>query len=447
MFMKITFYNSLTNSLQEFKPIHDGKVSMYVCGPTVYNYPHIGNMRPVVVFDTLRRFLSYVGFDVTYVSNFTDVDDKIIKAAQVEGKTEKELTEFYIQQFKNVTNLIGSDIPTITPKVTEYIQKIIDYIDRLVKLDAAYVVDGDVYFRVSKIKDYGALSGINTDDLIAGARVEENSKKESPLDFALWKKTDVGINWESPWGRGRPGWHTECCVMIDTIFPDHFIDIHGGGYDLKFPHHENEIAQASAMHGNKIANYWMHNAFINFGNEKMSKSLGNVIYAKDMINQYGGPVTRLVILSAHYRQPVNFTEDTVKAATQEINKMQMAYKQMALKLQTSDINIEDGKPLYIEGFVSALADDLNTANALAELYNVLKEANQLVRTREPDLVKLNDLFKTLTDMFHVLGLDIQYTKLSKEDKDLYNQYLQAKSMQDYAKSDELRQILSQKGIM
>lgn len=445
--MKITFYNSLTNSLQEFKPIHDGKVSMYVCGPTVYNYPHIGNMRPVVVFDTLRRFLSYVGYDVTYVSNFTDVDDKIIKAAQTEGKTEKELTEFYIEQFKNVTKLIGSDIPTITPKVTEYIQKIIQYVDALVKLDAAYVVDGDVYFRVSKIKDYGALSGINTEDLIAGARVEENSKKESPLDFALWKKTDVGINWESPWGRGRPGWHTECCVMIDTIFPDHFIDIHGGGYDLKFPHHENEIAQASAMHGNKIANYWMHNAFINFGNEKMSKSLGNVIYAKDMINQYGGPVTRLVILSAHYRQPVNFTEDTVKAATQEINKMQMAYKQMALKLQTNNISLEDGKPLYIEGFVNALADDLNTANALAELYNVLKEANQLVRTKDADLVKLNNLFKTLTDMFYVLGLDIKYTKMSQEDKELYQEYLDTKAQQNYARSDEIRQILANKGIM
>ena len=445
--MKITFYNSLTNSLQEFKPIHDGKVSMYVCGPTVYNYPHIGNMRPVVVFDTLRRFLTYVGFDVTYVSNFTDVDDKIIKAAQQEGKTEKELTEFYIEQFKKVTRLIGSDIPTITPKVTEYIQKIIEYIDALVKLDAAYVVDGDVYFRVSKIKDYGALSGINTADLIAGARVEENSKKESPLDFALWKKTDVGINWDSPWGRGRPGWHTECCVMIDTIFPDHFIDIHGGGYDLKFPHHENEIAQASAMHGNKIANYWMHNAFINFGNEKMSKSLGNVIYAKDMLDQYGGPVTRLVILSAHYRQPVNFTEDTVKAATQEVNKMQMAYKQMALKLQTSGVNLEEGKPAYINGFISALADDLNTANALAELYNVLKEANQLVRTREPDLAKLNDLFKTLTDMFHVLGLDIEYTKMTDEDLKLYHDYLDAKAQQDYAKSDEIRQILLQKNIM
>lgn len=445
--MKITFYNSLTNSLETFIPRHEGKVSMYVCGPTVYNYPHIGNMRPVVVFDTLRRFLTYVGYEVTYVSNFTDVDDKIIKAAQNEGKSEKELTEFYIKEFKNVTRLIGSDIPTITPKVTEYIQKIIDYVAKLVELGAAYVVDGDVYFRVSKIKDYGALSGINTEDLIAGARVEENSKKESPLDFALWKTTDVGINWESPWGRGRPGWHTECCVMIDTIFPEHFIDIHGGGYDLKFPHHENEIAQAEAMHGNKIANYWMHNAFINFGNEKMSKSLGNVIYAKDMINQYGGPVTRLVILSAHYRQPVNFTEDTVKAATQEVNKMQMAYKQMALKLQTSGVDLSKGKPVYIEKFITSLADDLNTANALAELYNVLKDANQIIRSKDADLDKLNDLFKTLTDMFYVLGLDIKYVKMNEENKKLYQDYLNAKTMQNYDESDRIRKQLIEQGIM
>ena len=447
--MKITFYNSLTNSLEEFKPIHEGKVSMYVCGPTVYNYPHIGNMRPVVVFDTLRRFLTYVGYEVTYVSNFTDVDDKIIKESQKEGKSEKELTEFYIEQFKKVTNEIGSNIPSITPKVTEYIQKIIAYIDNLVKIGAAYIVDGDVYFRVSKIKEYGALSGINTEDLIAGARVEENSKKESPLDFALWKTTDVGINWDSPWGKGRPGWHTECCVMIDTIFNE-LIDIHGGGYDLKFPHHENEIAQAAqtiATNNHKIAHYWMHNAFINFGDQKMSKSLGNVIYAKDMIAQYGGPVTRLVILSAHYRQPVNFTEDTIKAATQEINKMQMAYKQMALKLQTSGVNLDEGKPAYIEGFINALADDLNTANALAELYNVLKEANQLVRSRDADLAKLNDLFKTLTDMFTVLGLDIKYVRMSKEDHKLYEEYLQSKAEQNYARSDEIRQVLMQKGIM
>ena len=445
--MKITFYNSLTNSLEEFKTIKPNEVSMYVCGPTVYNYPHIGNMRPVVVFDTLRRFLSYVGYKVTYVSNFTDVDDKIIKAAQKEGKTEKELTEFYIQEFLKVTKLLGSDKPNITPKVTEYIPKIIEYIDNLVKIGAAYVVDGDVYFRVPLIKDYGFLSGINPEDLVVGARIEENSKKESPLDFALWKTTDEGIKWDSPWGKGRPGWHTECCVMIDTIFPNQEIDIHGGGYDLKFPHHENEIAQTEATHHHKIAHYWMHNGFINFGNEKMSKSLGNVVYAKDMIEKYGGPVTRLVILNAHYRQPVNYTDETVNAAIQEVNKMQMAYKQMALQLQVNNINLDEGKPVYIEKFLESLADDLNTANALAELYNLIKEANQTIRSREIDFAKLNDQFKTLTDMFNVLGLKIEYVKLGDEERALYNDYLAAKQEKNFAKSDEIRQILISKGIM
>ena len=445
--MKITFYNSLTNSLEEFKTVKPNEVSMYVCGPTVYNYPHIGNMRPVVVFDTLRRFLSYVGYKVTYVSNFTDVDDKIIKAAQKEGKTEKELTEFYIQEFLKVTKALGSDKPNITPKVTEYIPKIIEYIDNLVKIGAAYVVDGDVYFRVPLIDDYGSLSGINPQDLVVGARIEENSKKESPLDFALWKTTDEGIKWDSPWGKGRPGWHTECCVMIDTIFPNQEIDIHGGGYDLKFPHHENEIAQTEATHHNKIAHYWMHNGFINFGNEKMSKSLGNVVYAKDMIEKYGGPVTRLVILNAHYRQPVNYTDETVNAAIQEVNKMQMAYKQMALQLQVNNINLDEGKPVYIEKFLESLADDLNTANALAELYNLIKEANQTIRSREIDFVKLNNQFKTLTDMFNVLGLNIEYVKLGDEERALYNDYLSAKQEKNFAKSDEIRQILINKGIM
>ena len=445
--MKITFYNSLTNSLEEFKTVKPNEVSMYVCGPTVYNYPHIGNMRPVVVFDTLRRFLSYVGYKVTYVSNFTDVDDKIIKAAQKEGKTEKELTEFYIQEFLKVTKALGSDKPNITPKVTEYIPKIIEYIDNLVKIGAAYVVDGDVYFRVPLINDYGSLSGINPQDLVVGARIEENSKKESPLDFALWKTTDEGIKWDSPWGKGRPGWHTECCVMIDTIFPNQEIDIHGGGYDLKFPHHENEIAQTEATHHNKIAHYWMHNGFINFGNEKMSKSLGSVVYAKDMIEKYGGPVTRLVILNAHYRQPVNYTDETVNAAIQEINKMQMAYKQMALQLQINNINLDEGKPVYIEKFLESLADDLNTANALAELYNLIKEANQTIRSREIDFVKLNNQFKTLTDMFNVLGLNIEYVKLGAEERALSNDYLAAKQEKNFAKSDEIRQILISKGIM
>ena len=445
--MDIKFYNSLSNSVELFKPLHEGEVSMYVCGPTVYNYPHIGNMRPVVVFDTLRRFLTYIGYKVTYVSNFTDVDDKIIKAALAESKSEKELTEFYINEFKKTTEAIGSLLPTITPKVTEYIPAIIDYIDRLVKLDAAYVVGEDVYFRVSKIKDYGALSGINTEDLIAGARIETNDKKESPLDFVLWKRTDVGINWDSPWGRGRPGWHTECCVMIDTIFKDHFIDIHGGGYDLKFPHHENEIAQAEAMHHNKIANYWIHNAFINFGNEKMSKSLGNVVYAKDMIAQYGGPVTRLVILNAHYRQPVNFTDETVLAAKQEVNKMLQVYRQMALALQSHDINIDTLSPEYINPFLLALANDLNTANALAELYEMIKRGNQVLRNREVDFVELGKIFKTLQDMFYVLGLDITFKKLTEEDKTLLAEYQSYKQEKNFAKSDEIRQVLINKGIM
>lgn len=445
--MNIKFYNSLSNSLEDFKTIQDKKVSMYVCGPTVYNYPHIGNMRPVVVFDTLRRFLTYVGYDVTYVSNYTDVDDKIIKAAKQEGKSEKELTDFYIGEFEKTVKGIGSQIPTITPRVTEYMPKIIAYIDNLVKTGAAYERDGDVYFRVENIKDYGVLSGINVEDLRVGARVEENSQKESPLDFALWKKTDEGIKWDSPWGKGRPGWHTECCVMIDSIFPGDHIDIHGGGYDLKFPHHENEIAQSEATHHSKIAHFWMHNAFINFGNEKMSKSLGNVVLAKDMIATYGGLVTRLVILNAHYRQAVNFTDETVKEAQQEVSRMQMAYKQAALKLQANKVNLDEGKPVYIDKFLEALANDLNTANALAELYNVLKDVNQLIRSRDADLNQLNNLFKTLTDMFYVLGLDIKYVKFDNEISQLYEEYLKSKENKDFAKSDEIRNLLITKGVM
>lgn len=445
--MNIKFYNSLSNSLEDFKTLENNKVSMYVCGPTVYNYPHIGNMRPVVVFDTLRRFLTYVGYDVTFVSNYTDVDDKVIKAAKQEGKSEKELTDFYIAEFEKTVLGVGSMSPNIKPRVTEYMDKIIAYIDNLVKIGAAYEKNGDVYFRVNKIKDYGVLSGINVEDLIVGARVEENILKESPLDFALWKKTNEGIKWPSPWSEGRPGWHTECCVMIDTIFPNNLIDIHGGGYDLRFPHHENEIAQSEATHHNKIAKYWMHNAFINMGEEKMSKSLGNVIYAKDMIALHGGLVTRLVILNAHYRQAVNFTEDTVKEASQIAQRLQTAYKQAALKLQTNGIDISKGQPVFIDKFLEALADDLNTANALAEVYNVLKDLNSQIRSRETDFVLLNNLFKTLTDMFIVLGLDISYVIFDNQILHLYEQYLLSKENKNFALSDEIRGQLIEKGVM
>lgn len=445
--MEIKVYNSLTNKIEKFEPLEESKVSMYVCGPTVYNYPHIGNMRPVVVFDVLRRFLTYVGYEVTYVSNFTDVDDKIIKEAIKEGKSEKELTEYFINEFKKSTKAIGSQVPNITPKVTEYVNQIINYVDNLVKLGAAYVVDGDVYFRVNKIRDYGSLSGINLDDLIVGARIEENSQKESPLDFALWKKTNVGISWPSPWGNGRPGWHTECCVMIDTIFPRHYIDIHGGGYDLKFPHHENEIAQSEATHGNKIARYWMHNAFINFGNEKMSKSLGNIVLAKDMLEKYGGPLTRMVILSAHYRQPVNFTDETVASADTETKKITMAVKQAALLLQANGIDLSKGKPTYIDNFLNALADDLNTSNALTEVYNIVKSINADVRNPQVDLNELNNKFKSLNDMLMVLGLDIKYVEMFEEDKKIYQNYIICKKNKDFEQSDKYRKILTDKGIM
>lgn len=445
--MEIKIYNSFTNKIETFVPLHEGEVSMYVCGPTVYNYPHIGNMRPVVVFDTLRRFFEYVGYKVTYVSNFTNVDDKIIKEAIKENKSEHDLTEFYINEFKNTSIAIGSRLPDITPKVTEYIDSIIKYIEELIKVDAAYIKGDDVYFRISKIEDYGTLSGINIQDLMVGARIEENTNKENPLDFVLWKKTDEGINWPSPWGRGRPGWHTECCVMIDTIFPDHIIDIHGGGYDLKFPHHENEIAQAEATHHNHIARYWMHNAFVNFNNTKMSKSLGNVIYAKDMINEFGGPVTRLVILSTHYRQPVNYTEDTIKAAQQEINKLEMVYRQLSLKLQSNDVDLSLGQPQFIDKFLTALADDLNTSNAMSELFEIVKLSNQELRSSNPDLAKLNDYFKTLGDMFSILGLDIHYVTMSTEDKQIYSAYLLSKQNKDFALSDKLRTVLIERKIM
>lgn len=288
-------FNSLTNKKEEFKPIKEGEVSIYVCGPTVYNYVHIGNTRPMIVFDILRRTFEYLGYKVTFVSNFTDVDDKIIKAAKEEGITEKQLTDKYIQAYEDVRRGLNLLFPTYAPRVTETMQPIIDFIKSLVDDGFAYEVDGDVYFRVTKIHEYGMLSGIKIEDLIAGAseRVEETDKKESSTDFALWKKTDEGIRFDSPWSKGRPGWHTECVVMINDIFDNGRIDIHGGGQDLKFPHHENEIAQSIACHHHPIANIWMHNQMININNQKMSKSLGNVLWAKDLLEELGCNVPTL----------------------------------------------------------------------------------------------------------------------------------------------------------
>ena len=447
---KVTIFNSYSNQLEEFKPIQEGKASIYVCGPTVYSSPHIGNFRPVVTFDVLRRLLIALGYQVTFVSNYTDVDDKIIKRAKELGISEKELTEQVIEEFASLVKEVGSMLPDITPKPTVYMPQIIQYIDDLVKNGSAYAREsGNVYFRISSVSDYGHLSGNTPESLNAGARIETADEKESPLDFALWKKTEEGIKWETPWCLGRPGWHTECCVMIDSIFRNQngLIDIHGGGFDLKFPHHENEIAQARAHNHNQLARYWMHNGFININNEKMSKSLGNVLLAKDVCKLYGGLAFRLMLLNAHYRAPVSFSDETILEAQKNVQKLKTAYKQLAVTLQVNGVDLLSLKGEGEDAFFDAMCEDLNTPNALSIMYEETKLANQALRLRPLDLEKLGTSFARLRDYFFVLGLTFDYPLLSKEDIDLYNRYNELKKEKRFEESDALRATLIEKGIL
>jgi cysteinyl-tRNA synthetase len=328
--MDIRLYNSWSGKIETLTPIVKGHVSMYVCGPTVYDYVHIGNLRPVVVFDVLRRLLEYLGYQVTYVSNYTDIDDKIINKAFAEDRSEREIADFYIAAYEDNVKKINSLLPTHTPRVTSYIEQIIAYIQSLLDKGAAYEVDGEVFFKVASIPEYAHLSNMKLDELVTGARVDQSPKKTSPLDFVLWKQTDKGLTYDSPWGKGRPGWHTECAVMIDTLFPSKIIDIHGGGFDLKFPHHDNEIAQSMAQNGTRLANIWMHNGFINLNDDKMSKSTGNLMRANDALSQFGGPALRLMLLSTHYRLPVNLTDAFLVNANAEIAKLTTAMKQLAV---------------------------------------------------------------------------------------------------------------------
>ena len=443
--MEIKVFNSLTNSEEILRPIKEREISMYCCGPTVYGDAHVGNIRPVVVFDTFRRYLEKLGYDVKLVSNFTDVDDKIINKAKQEGVPEQVVSERYIAAYKEVLKQLNVKPHYRNPKVTEYMSQIIEYINDLVKKGSAYEVDGDVFFRISSIKNYGELQNINVDDLVVGARIEENSKKESPLDFVLWKKTDTGIQWDSPWGKGRPGWHTECCVMINSIFGG-VIDIHGGGFDLKFPHHENEIAQAKAHDGHRIANVWMHNGFVNFGNEKMSKSLGNVVLAKDALKEFGPNLLRLLILSAHYRAPVQFTEETIASAKNELNKISQTYKQLAVTLQLANQDLTKASG-NIEKFLDALSNDFNTSNGFTVLYEELKNANVELRKNPKDIQKLLVIFANIREMLDVFGLNIKCPVLTDEDKNVYSQYLSLKSQKKFEESDALRKVLIEKGIL
>lgn len=444
-------FNTLTNKKEEFKPIEEGKVSIYICGPTVYNHAHIGNTRPMVVFDVLRRTFEYLGNDVTFVSNYTDVDDKIIKAAKAEGITEKELTDKYIKAYEDVRAGLNIEDPTYKPRVTETMPEIIDFIQALIDKGYAYEVDGDVYFRVTKVKEYGMLSGIKVEDLIAGASdrtlSEDDKKKESTTDFALWKKTNEGIQFDTPWSKGRPGWHTECVVMINKLFKDGKVDIHGGGQDLKFPHHENEIAQSMAYNGHPIANYWMHNQMINIDGEKMSKSLGNVLWAKDLIVEFGCNVFKWLMLSTHYRNPLNMTDDVIAGVRKEVSKVENATKNASLYLQVNHVPAHDYKKETVDAMVNALEDDLNTSLALTQVLDQVKVLNQVMRVREKDNDVIATEYATLVKMGDVLGFLFEGTKLSEEDIALYEQWNAYKKEKNFDEADRVRKELTERGIL
>ena len=443
-------FNSLTNKKEDFKPIKENEVSIYVCGPTVYNYVHVGNTRPMIVFDVLRRVFEYRHFDVKFVSNFTDVDDKIIQAAKREGISEKELTTKYIDAYNQVRHDLNLMVPTKTPLVTETMDKIIEFIDALVKSGYAYELDGDVYFRVTKVDNYGQLSGIKIEDLVAGAseRVDTSvKKKEHSTDFALWKKTDEGIQFDSPWSKGRPGWHSECVVMINDFFKGQPIDIHGGGQDLKFPHHENEIAQSMALYQHPIAHTWMHNQMITVDNEKMSKSLGNVLWAKDMIVDLGINVHKWLMLSSHYRNPLNLSDDVLTNVKKEVAKVENIIKQIGVYQCLENLELGQVDNQVVEKMVVALEDDLNTSLALTTIIDQVKVCNQLFRTGNKDQQKIMEQYGTLLEMTKVIGFDFKTITMSDEDKIIYQKWNEAKKAKEFDRADQYRSQLIEAGIL
>ncbi len=442
----VKLYNSLTNKVEEFKPIKENEVSMYVCGPTVYNHMHIGNARPVIFFDTVKRFLEYIGYNVKMVSNFTDIDDKIIKKAKEEGTSEEEVSEKYIYEYLKACDKIGCSNDVIHPKVTENIEDIIEFIDELVKNNHAYQNGDDVYFDVRSIEDYGILSNQKLDNLESGSRIDVNLNKKDPADFTLWKKTkDEGKKWDSPFGMGRPGWHTECVVMIDKIFGGK-IDIHGGGNDLKFPHHENEIAQSLALHKHAIANYWIHNARIDLSGEKMSKSLGNVVWLKDIITEYHPYAYRLFVLANHYRQTINYSEELMKKMVAEWERIEKAYFSLERQLELRNSNFNGQVLPIMDDFLKEMAYDLNTANALSVLYTMLKQINKNLRDPSVSLEILENDYKTISDMLDIFGIKLKIEKLSSDELEIVKAWNKARNEKNFEEADKLRSLIVEKGI-
>ena len=438
--MKI--YNSLTDKIEEFKPIKENEVTMYVCGPTVYNYVHIGNMRPVITFDMVYNYLKYLGYKVTYASNFTDINPKIITMAKELGITEREVANKFINAYlKDLENYNCSKIDK-RPTVIEHLDDIFTFIEKLIEKDYAYEKDGDVYFRVNKIKDYGILSNQDISELEAGSRVEIDDKKENPLDFALWRKTTEGEQFDSPWGKGIPGWHTECVVMINSIFGNK-IDIHGGGIDLKFPHHENEIAQSMALNNNHLANYWMHNGHINVDGEKMSKSLGNFILAKDFIKMHDANIIKIALFKTHYRLPLNFTDELFKEANNINSKIYNALKSAKLLLVLNDAYLINNT-VKDQKFEEYMDDDFNTPNVITYLLELLKELNIEIRNKGEKVLLLYNKILVITN---ILGLVYNLPEITKEDIANYNKWQEYRNLKNFEKADIYRNKLIEKNII
>ena len=447
-------YNSLTRKKEEFKPIHEGKVGIYACGPTVYNYFHIGNARPFITFDVLRRQLEREGYQVTFVQNFTDIDDKMIRRANEEGITVKELAERFIAEYYVDAGALGIRPATVHPKATEHITEIIQLINRLIENGHAYATpSGDVYYRVSAFPGYGKLSGQNMEDRETGAseRLNVETDKESPEDFALWKAQKPGEPaWDSPWGKGRPGWHIECSAMSMKYLGETF-DIHCGGKDLLFPHHENEIAQSEGATGKKYVNYWMHNGFINVDNQKMSKSLNNFFTVRDIAKEYDLEAVRLFMLSAHYRSPINFSRDQIEAANASLNRLYTARNSLRFQIENGEdrsLNQDeeafvDRLKTYEKRFDDAMDDDMNTADALGAIFELVKDANVTIQpcaSKKAAEAALNSL-EAICDVLGLLSK--KEDELPEEIAVLVKERAEARKNKDWARSDELRnQIVS-----
>lgn len=452
-------YNTLTNQKEKFEPLNPGKVTMYVCGPTVYNYIHIGNARSEVAFDTIRRYLEYRGFEVNYVSNFTDVDDKIIKASQEMNLSVKEITEKFINAFYEDTSALNVKKATLNPRVMDNMDDIIKFIEVLVQKGYAYESAGDVYYKTRKFKDYGKLSGQLIDDLEQGAssRVDDidQDKKQDPLDFALWKKAKQGeISWDSPWGQGRPGWHIECSVMSTKYLGD-TIDIHAGGQDLEFPHHENEIAQSEAKTGKKFARYWLHNGFVTIGEEdqKMSKSLGNFVTVHDLLKEVNPQVIRFFMSTTQYRRPIRYSSANLNEAKVNLNKLQTAYENLSYRLKDSvegnDKEVEVNFANLEKDFVKVMDDDFNVQNGISVVYEMAKQLNVYSEKEKVYTDTINNLINTYKKVVEIFGISFSEEKELLDDtiEQLIQERNEARKNKNFKRSDEIRDLLKEQGII